>query len=129
MGKSDVLEDAYKFRTPMLRNVALSAPYGHNGAYPTLEGIVRHHIENTPVWTRGMAHLPKADWFSDVDFAAQDNRFERQRHARFRDTSPIPLTDSDIAHLVDFLNALTGASVDQAPFGVPDAVPSGLPLD
>lgn len=129
MGKSDVLEDAYKFRTPMLRNVALTAPYGHNGAYPTLDGIIRHHIENTPVWTREMAHLPKADWFSDVDFAAQDNRFERQRHARFRDTSPIPLTDSDIAHLVDFLNALTGASVDQPPFGVPDAVPSGLSLD
>ncbi|MEM6590193.1 MAG: cytochrome c peroxidase, partial [Pseudomonadota bacterium] len=32
MGESDQLEDAYAFRTPMLRNVALTAPYGHNGA-------------------------------------------------------------------------------------------------
>ena len=32
MGESNALEDASRFRTPMLRNVALTAPYGHNGA-------------------------------------------------------------------------------------------------
>ncbi|MEM7198276.1 MAG: cytochrome c peroxidase, partial [Pseudomonadota bacterium] len=31
MGFTDRLEDAYRFRTPPLRNVALTAPYGHNG--------------------------------------------------------------------------------------------------
>ncbi len=30
-------EDAYRFRTPSLRNVTLTAPYGHNGAYAALE--------------------------------------------------------------------------------------------
>ncbi|QJR37005.1 cytochrome c peroxidase [Gemmatimonas groenlandica] len=30
----------YAFRTPTLRNVALTAPYMHNGAYPTLESVV-----------------------------------------------------------------------------------------
>lgn len=30
----------YAFRTPALRNVALTAPYMHNGAYPTLESVV-----------------------------------------------------------------------------------------
>jgi hypothetical protein len=30
-------EDRYKFRTPSLRNVALTAPYGHDGFYRTLE--------------------------------------------------------------------------------------------
>ncbi|MGB1208699.1 MAG: cytochrome-c peroxidase, partial [Paracoccaceae bacterium] len=40
MGDSDLLEDMYRFRTPSLRNVALTAPYGHNGAYPTLDGMV-----------------------------------------------------------------------------------------
>ena len=44
MGESDRLEDAYRFRTPMLRNIELTAPYGHNGAFATLEGIVRHHL-------------------------------------------------------------------------------------
>ncbi|MCF6302053.1 MAG: cytochrome-c peroxidase, partial [Devosiaceae bacterium] len=37
--------DAYKFRTPSLRNIELSAPYGHAGAYATLEGVVRHHLD------------------------------------------------------------------------------------
>jgi cytochrome c peroxidase len=113
----------------MLRNVALTAPYGHNGAYPTLEGIIRHHVDEAPAWTRDMANLPDAPWLEGVDFAAQDNRIERQMHARFRDTTPIALSDSDVAALVDSLNALTGTTLDRPPFGAPAAVPSGLQLD
>ncbi|MBL0937563.1 MAG: cytochrome-c peroxidase [Gemmatimonadaceae bacterium] len=30
----------YAFRTPGLRNIALTAPYMHNGAYPTLESVI-----------------------------------------------------------------------------------------
>lgn len=30
----------YAFRTPSLRNVALTAPYMHNGAFPTLEAVI-----------------------------------------------------------------------------------------
>jgi cytochrome c peroxidase len=37
-------EDAGKFRTPGLRNVALSAPYMHDGEVATLEEAVRHHF-------------------------------------------------------------------------------------
>jgi cytochrome c peroxidase len=36
-------EDAGKFRTPGLRNVALSAPYMHDGEVATLAEAVRHH--------------------------------------------------------------------------------------
>ena len=31
------------FRTPSLRDVALTAPYGHNGYYPTLEALLADH--------------------------------------------------------------------------------------
>ena len=34
-------EDA--FRTPSLRNVARTAPYGHNGYYPTLQALLADH--------------------------------------------------------------------------------------
>ena len=37
-------EDLYAFRTPTLLNVEVTGPYGHDGAYDTLEGIVRHHL-------------------------------------------------------------------------------------
>jgi len=36
-------EDAGKFRTPGLRNVALSAPYMHDGEVATLSDAIRHH--------------------------------------------------------------------------------------
>jgi cytochrome c peroxidase len=36
-------EDIYRFRTPGLRNVALSAPYMHNGEAATLPDAIRHH--------------------------------------------------------------------------------------
>ena len=31
--------DRYRFRTPTLRNVALTAPYGHSGCYNSLRAI------------------------------------------------------------------------------------------
>ena len=37
-------EDMYAFRTPPLRNVELTGPYMHNGAYSTLEAVVRHQL-------------------------------------------------------------------------------------
>jgi cytochrome c peroxidase len=33
----------FAFRVPPLRNVELTAPYMHDGAYPTLEAVVRHY--------------------------------------------------------------------------------------
>ncbi len=45
INESDRFDDAYKFRTPSLRNVQHTAPYGHNGAYNTLEGIISHHAD------------------------------------------------------------------------------------
>ncbi len=129
MGKSDLQEDAYRFRTPMLRNVTLTAPYGHNGAYPTLQGIIRHHVEITPEWSRDMLKLPSAPWIEHVDFAIQDNPREIARLMRHRDTDPIDLSEAEIEKLVAFLGSLTGTTIDQPPFGVPASVPSGLPLD
>lgn len=35
--------DRGKFRTPTLRNIALTAPYMHDGSIPTLAGVIRSH--------------------------------------------------------------------------------------
>lgn len=129
MGKSDLLEDAYRFRTPMLRNVALTAPYGHNGAYPTLEGIIRAHIEEEPVWSRDLVELPTAPWIGSVDFVIQDDVREIGRQAIARDTKITNLRSKEIDDLVEFIKGLTGKSIKSTPFGIPEAVPSGLALD
>ena len=37
------LEDVGKFKAPTLRNIALTAPYMHDGSMPTLEAVVDHY--------------------------------------------------------------------------------------
>ncbi|WP_298436160.1 cytochrome c peroxidase [uncultured Jannaschia sp.] len=132
MAETDDLEDAYRFRTPSLRNVTLTAPYGHNGAYPTLEGIIRHHADPLgalTAWTPDLAKLPDAPWLAAVDFAIRDDRREMARVAARVDIVPVELSDGDIADLVAFLGALEGGASRHGRLGRPDAVPSGLPVD
>ena len=40
---SGLIEDMGKFRAPTLRNIALTAPYMHDGSIPTLEAVVDHY--------------------------------------------------------------------------------------
>ncbi|WP_208353802.1 cytochrome-c peroxidase [Pseudaestuariivita rosea] len=132
MGESDALEDAYRFRTPSLRNVALTAPYGHNGAYPTLESMIRHHADpvgSRAAWRPEMAALPDVPWLSEIDFVIQSDTREMARQSTALDITPIALTDAEVDDLVAFLNALTGKTAEARPLGRPDSVPSGLPVD
>ena len=132
MGETDDLADAYRFRTPSLRNIALTAPYGHNGAYPDLEGIIRHHLDpqgSFDAWQQDFAQLPEAPWLAPIDFVVWQDRFEIARVRAKIDIAPRLLADDEVAALVDFMGSLTGASVSNPLFGVPDNVPSGLPVD
>jgi len=36
-------EERYHFRAPTLLNIAVTAPYGHTGAYQTLEEVIEHY--------------------------------------------------------------------------------------
>lgn len=38
-------EDLGKYKTPTLRNIALTAPYMHDGRFPTLESVLLHYAE------------------------------------------------------------------------------------
>jgi cytochrome c peroxidase len=132
MAESDRLEDAYRFRTPALRNVALTGPYGHNGAYRTLEGIVRHHLaphRSLRDWDRSNVSLPRADWLQRVDFIALEDLREFARLTASIDIKPRALTDAQIADIIAFLDALTGGASVAGRLGRPDTVPSGLPVD
>ncbi|WP_353532225.1 cytochrome c peroxidase [Cognatishimia sp. WU-CL00825] len=123
MGESDDLDDAYRFRTPMLRNVALTAPYGHNGAFATLESMVRHHLnpqQSRQSWQPADAHLPKAEWLAAIDFTVRSDRFEMARQAAKIDIKSVVLSDQDISDIVQFLHALTGTGLKTPIFGVPE---------
>jgi len=132
MGETDRLEDAYRFRTQTLRNVALTSPYGHNGAYDSLEGIIKHHLDpinSLENWDSSQVILPDAKWLEDIDFVVLEDRLERERLKSHLDIEPIDLSNKEVSELVSFLHSLTGKKSIWGKLGKPDQVPSGLPVD
>lgn len=132
MGATDDLEDAYRFRTPPLRNVALTGPYGHNGAYTQLRDMVRHMADPVTMrteWTPALAALPQVPWLQTIDFVIQSDQLEMARHAATLDVKPVSLSDAQVDDIVAFLESLTGVSALDLPLGRPATVPSGLPVD
>ncbi len=122
--------DAYRFRTPSLRGVALSAPYGHSGAYATLEGVVRHHLDPVGAlraYDPSQAVLPELP--GAEDFRVTDDPAELDAIAAANELEPMALGDAEVAALLAFLDALTDETAASGRLGVPDAVPSGLPVE
>jgi len=122
--------DAYAFRTPSLRNVTLTAPYGHSGAYATLEGVIRQHLDPVGAlmsYDRSQAILP--DLAGASDWRVLDDPAEMQAIADANVLEPMSLDEAQIADLIAFLEALTEPGSQNGRLGVPETVPSGLPVD
>jgi len=125
--------DRYKFRTPSLRNTALTGPWGHDGAYDTLEAIVRHMadpatgLEN---YDTAQAVLPSRPDLDALDFEHHSNADNRAAIVAAIDPLivPVALSDREIGLLIDFLHALTDPASVDIRATLPMTVPSGLPL-
>ncbi|WP_205703954.1 methanobactin export MATE transporter MbnM [Candidatus Chloroploca sp. Khr17] len=83
-------EDMGRFRAPSLRNVALTAPYMHDGSVATLEEVVR-------LYEAGGRHILSGPYAGDG------------RHSPLKSglVSGFTLTDQERADLLAFLEALT----------------------
>jgi cytochrome c peroxidase len=127
--------DTLKFRTPTLRNVALTAPYGHGGAYDTLRAVVEHHMDAVSSLyaynSNRQAVLPTHPTLDAENYAAMDDPDAVDRIAAANELDPFAFSDEDVDRIIDFLNALTDpASLDlRSDQDVVNGVPSGLPLD
>ncbi len=147
-------EDHFKFRTPTLRNVELTGPWGHDGAYQTLEEVVRHHLDPVGSLGRYVAdamYLPPMgrvleltmvgssldqSWLSDSrleGFLMRDTWVHsqpelRDRIAEANELVPRELSSSEVADLLAFLRSLTDPSAHDGAGVVPENVPSGLPV-
>jgi cytochrome c peroxidase len=124
-------EDWGKFRTPSLRNVALTAPYGHTGAYATLRGIVRHHLDPlTALENYDPSQLvkPSREDLDESDLVGHEDLSLRQIVIDASDLQPVSLTETEVDDLLAFLEALTDLSVMEDLELIPQSVPSGLPV-
>ena len=101
LGRGEIEGDFYKgaFKVPTLRNVALTAPYMHNGIFKTLSEVIDFYAAGGGP---GMGRdTPNLD--------------EKIR--------PFVLTPREKDDLIAFLHALTDESARPA---IPDSVPSGM---
>jgi cytochrome c peroxidase len=123
--------DRYRFRTPSLRNVALTAPFGHSGAYGTLEAVVRHHldpVESLHAYDASQATLPPRPDLDALDFRLMADPARRDAIAASNELDPTWLVEEEIEDLIEFLHALTDPAALDLRGDIPTWVPSGLPL-
>ena len=125
-------EDNYRFRTPSLRNVSLTAPYGHNGAFATLQGIIKHHLDPAMSLAQYSFNQLKLQPLEEQDAKDLDiQRYKNRIDSLLKSTELRPqlLTDLEINQLVAFLEALTDVKKGKGKLGIPNRVPSGLRVE
>jgi cytochrome c peroxidase len=106
--------DLYAFRTPTLLNVEVTGPYGHDGAYPTLEGIVRHHLNPAQsVANYDYTQLTPAVQTknSEANTSKALAQLENNRLTGRSAIEKVSLTDDQVTDIVSFLLALTDPCV------------------
>ena len=125
-------KDRLKFRTPTLRNVALTAPYGHDGAYNTLHAVVQHHINPANAiytYDQGQAVLTPDEDLDDLDFAVMNDSYRVSVIAEKNEIQqPFTYSEKDVALIIEFLHALTDPSSIDLRDDQPFTVPSGIPV-
>ncbi len=121
-------EDRFAFRTPPLRNVELTGPYMHAGAYATLEDAIRHHVRpGNALKEYGGSHLTGAHQGSIL--TDEDVHDEMIAAIDPELSGCYDLTDDDVTALAEFLRSLTDPSARDMSHLVPTQVPSGLPVE
>jgi cytochrome c peroxidase len=124
MRKTGNPANRYAFRTPPLRNVELTAPYGHDGAIVDLRSWVDHYSQSD---TKLRAYdpsqlepllqgtlLPTADGI----LLTRDSRLNK-----------LVLQPQTVDEITEFLRSLTDPAARDLRQLVPAQVPSGLPVD
>jgi cytochrome c peroxidase len=98
-------EDVGKFKAPTLRNIALTAPYMHDGSIPTLDGVLDHYTAGGRTITSG-PHAGKG----------HDNPNKDPLIGGFE------LSQQDRQDLIEFLKSFTDDAVIHDP-GFADPLP------
>lgn len=97
------------FRVPTLRNVALTAPYAHNGVFTTLEDVVRFYVTrdtNPELWYSRTANGELVE-FDDLPEDYRDNVNTDEPPYDRKPGEPPRLDDEEIAAVVAFLKTLS----------------------
>jgi len=122
--ETGVAADRYAFRTPALRNVELTGPYGHDGAFMDLRAFVDHYSESDvklhAFTSAGLEPLlqPTLLPTADAILATRDTLLRG-----------VVFPAQTIDEVTAFMLALTDPAARDLSHVVPARVPSGLSVD
>ncbi len=101
-------EDLFAFRTPSLINVEVTGPWGHTGAYTSLDAVVKHHLDPrkaingfgvSQLEQHGIQNLYETQVLSSEALKTIDLK------------NSVELSKTEIDYIVSFLNSLTDPCV------------------
>jgi cytochrome c peroxidase len=124
MRETGLAADQYAFRTPPLRNVEVTAPYGHDGAFFGLRDFVDHYSESDVKLTNFN--------IGQLESALQATVLPNQADIlATRDPllTGVFFTPQVVDEVTEFMKALTDPAARNLQRMVPGRVPSGLPVD
>ena len=110
-------QDMYAFRTPTLTNVTATGPWGHSGAFESLEAIVRHHL-NVEQSVATFDYLQISQPGMQINNATTNtqnavNQLLANRVANKKGVlQNVNLSDSEVNDLLAFLETLTDPCVE-----------------
>lgn len=118
--------DLYRFRSTMLRNVELTAPYGHAGEFADVAQFIDHYSSSAD----------KLRAYSSVDIPElllsgtllEDNK-EAIIASRDELILPVQFDTVFVRQVTAFMLSLTGQRARNLSHFTPRRVPSGLPVD
>ncbi len=116
--------ERYAFRTPPLRNVELTGPYGHDGAFFSLRDFVAHYSEST-------LKLENYD-ITQLEPLLEGtvlNNFADILASRDPALRTLVFSEQAADDITEFMKALTDPRARTLIGVIPGQVPSGLPID
>jgi cytochrome c peroxidase len=120
--------DRFAFRTPPLRNVTVTGPYLHNGAFANLKDVVLHHLDPQKSLQQ---YDPNQLGPSLVDDYVSDEDTQTELLASLDpllQNAPV-LTEEQLDDLLAFLGSLEDPFAHLTFTNVPEFVPSGIATD
>lgn len=132
--------DKYAFRTPSLLNVTETGPWGHAGAFTTLEAVIRHHLDPQTSFdsydsNQLEASIVSSGQTADMQANTQNalDTLASNRASGIASIQNVELTDEQVADLIAFLATLTDPCItDRAcldPWMPTGSGPDGLQLN
>ena len=97
------IKDKYAFRTPSLRNVELTGPWGHAGAYSKLEAFINAHLNpQLALYNYDKSNVTLTKYDAN-DWKIMDNATEVKAIADSITIKPIIVSDGEVMDILAFL--------------------------